>query len=74
MKPLIWPRKSASNPVGVLSDHLGIKVLTGFGNGISVGGNAGPDECLVIDSGDSRPGIAELEASYINLLYNYGEN
>lgn len=74
VKPLIWPRKSASNPVGVLSDHLGIKVLTGFGNGISVGGNAGPDECLVIDSGDSRPGIAELEASYINLLYNYGEN
>lgn len=74
VKPLIWPRKSASNPVGVISDRLGIKVLTGFGNGITLGGNAGPDECLVIESGDSRPGLLELEASFIDLLYNYAEN
>ncbi|MBU5625362.1 M20/M25/M40 family metallo-hydrolase [Oscillibacter sp. MSJ-2] len=74
VKPLIWPKKSASNPVGVISDKLGIKVLTGFGNGITMGGNAGPDECLVIESGDERPGLRELEASFIDLLYNYAEN
>lgn len=74
IQPLIWPKKSASNPVGVISDLLGIKVLTGFGDGISLGGNAGPNECLVINSGDSRPGLRELEASFINLIYNYGEN
>ena len=74
VKPLIWPKKSASNPVGVISDLLGIKVLTGFGNGISIGGNAGPNECLVIESGDERPGLREFEASFINLVYNYSEN
>lgn len=74
VKPLVWPKKSASNPVGVISDKLGIKVLTGFGNGITDGGNAGPDECLVIESGDSRPGLRELEASFIHLIYNYAEN
>ncbi|MEA4894632.1 MAG: M20/M25/M40 family metallo-hydrolase [Oscillospiraceae bacterium] len=70
---LIWPRKSASNPAGIISGKLGIKVLAGFGNGIIVGGNAGPDECLVIESGDYRPGLRELEASFINLVYNYAE-
>lgn len=74
IKPLIWPKKSASNPVGIISDLLGIKVLTGFGNGISLGGNAGPNECLVIDSGDLRPGLREFEASFINFVYNYSEN
>lgn len=68
--PAVWPRRGASGPTGYFSQMLGVKVLGATGVGYA-SGHSGPDEFLVIEGDGNVGGLAELEKSYVDLLYSY---
>jgi acetylornithine deacetylase/succinyl-diaminopimelate desuccinylase-like protein len=70
IEPAVWPRRGASGPTGFFSQMLGLKVLGATGVGYA-SGHSGPDEFLVIEGDGKVGGLAELEKSYVDLLYSY---
>jgi acetylornithine deacetylase/succinyl-diaminopimelate desuccinylase-like protein len=70
IEPAVWPRRGASGPTGFFSQMLGLKVLGATGVGYA-SGHSGPDEFLVVDGDGKVGGLAELEKSYIDLLYSF---
>ena len=68
--PTVWPRRGASGPMGFFSKMLGLKLLGATGIGYASGHSA-PNEFLVIEGDGKVGGLAELERSFVDLLYSY---
>ncbi|MBM3450337.1 MAG: M20/M25/M40 family metallo-hydrolase [Armatimonadetes bacterium] len=68
--PVVWPRRGASGPTGSFSQMLGLKVLGATGMSYASSHSAG-NEFLVIEGDGKVGGLAELEKSYVDLLYSY---
>lgn len=72
--PTVPPRTAGSAPLYVFTERLGLPILHG---GLGHGGGAhASDEYMVIHPppGHAIAGLAEVEKSYVDLLYAFGES
>ena len=70
IEPTVWPRRGASGPMGFFSQMLGLKLLGATGIGYASGHSA-PNEFLVVEGDGKVGGLAELEQSFVDLIYSY---
>jgi acetylornithine deacetylase/succinyl-diaminopimelate desuccinylase-like protein len=72
-KPVVWPRLAGSAPFYQFTERLGLPLVMGsLGHG---SGAHGPNEYMVIRPRDGSPiaGLAEIEKSYVDLLFALAE-
>jgi acetylornithine deacetylase/succinyl-diaminopimelate desuccinylase-like protein len=71
--PIVWPRLAGSAPFYQFTERLGLPLVMGaLGHG---SGAHGPNEYMVIEpaEGSSIVGLAEIEKSYVDLLFALAE-